>query len=175
MTSLADLSSEARALLEHQTIEVPSWAYGNSGTRFKVFGSPGTPRNPYEKIADAAQVNRFTGHAPRVSLHIPWDKVDDYSDLAGYARDHGVTIGMINSNVFQDDDYKLGSLCNPDAGGAAEGGRPPPRVHRDHAGHRQPRTEDLAGRRAQLSRSGRPALAPGAAGRGPPPGVRRTR
>ena len=115
MTSLADLSSEARTLLEQQTIEVPSWAYGNSGTRFKVFGSPGTPRNPYEKIADAAQVNRFTGHAPRVSLHIPWDKVDDYSDLARFARDHGVTIGMINSNVFQDDDYKLGSLCNPDA------------------------------------------------------------
>ncbi|SNU02498.1 L-rhamnose isomerase / sugar isomerase [Ruaniaceae bacterium KH17] len=103
-----------KAALASQTIEVPSWAYGNSGTRFKVFGSPGTPRDPYEKIADAAQVNRFTGAAPRVSLHIPWDKVDDFTDLSNYATDLGVRLGVINSNVFQDDDYKLGSLTNAD-------------------------------------------------------------
>lgn len=111
--TLSDLTQEQRKLLDEQTIEVPSWAYGNSGTRFKVFGSAGTPRDPYEKIADAAQVHKFTGIAPRVSLHIPWDKVDDYSDLARHASDLGVRIGMINSNVFQDDDYKYGSLCNP--------------------------------------------------------------
>ncbi|OJX96215.1 MAG: L-rhamnose isomerase [Micrococcales bacterium 73-15] len=101
--------------LAAQAIEVPSWAYGNSGTRFKVFGSPGTPRDPFEKIADAAQVNLFTGAAPRVSLHIPWDRVDDLAALARYARDLGVEIGTINSNVFQDDDYRLGSLTNADA------------------------------------------------------------
>ena len=74
-------------------IETPSWAYGNSGTRFKVFGAPGVPRNPYEKIADAAQVHALTGLAPRVSLHIPWDRVDDYAGLATFAKEHGVAFG----------------------------------------------------------------------------------
>ena len=95
-------------------IEVPSWAYGNSGTRFKVFAKVGVPRDPYEKIADAAQVNKFTGAVPTVALHIPWDKVKDYAHFAAYAKDLGVTIGTINSNTFQDDQYKLGSVCNPD-------------------------------------------------------------
>ncbi|GIH73973.1 hypothetical protein Plo01_04020 [Planobispora longispora] len=81
-------------------IETPSWAYGNSGTRFKVFAQPGVPRDPYEKIADAAQVHAFTGAAPTVALHIPWDRVDDYADLARHARGLGVGIGAINSNVF---------------------------------------------------------------------------
>ncbi len=96
------------------SVEVPSWAYGNSGTRFKVFGQPGVPRDPYEKIADAAQVNAFTGAAPRVSLHIPWDRVDDYAKLAAFAHDHGLAIGAINSNLFQQDEYMLGSLCHAD-------------------------------------------------------------
>jgi L-rhamnose isomerase / sugar isomerase len=95
-------------------IEVPSWAYGNSGTRFKVFSQLGVPRDPYEKIADAAQVNKFTGAVPTVALHIPWDKVKDYAHFAAYAKDLGVTLGTINSNTFQDDQYKLGSVCNPD-------------------------------------------------------------
>ncbi|GAA0460690.1 L-rhamnose isomerase [Actinoplanes capillaceus] len=101
--------------LDGFTIEVPSWAYGNSGTRFKVFTRPGGPRNPYEKISDAAQVNRVTGLANRVSLHIPWDLVDDWPDLRAHADKLGVQIGAINSNLFQDDDYRLGSLCHPDA------------------------------------------------------------
>src|SRR3954449_3556546 len=102
------------AQLEHQAIELPSWAFGNSGTRFKVFSQPGVPRSPEEKIADAAVVHRFTGVAPSVALHIPWDKVDDYAKLAAFAEEHGVRLGAINSNVFQDDDYKLGSVTNPD-------------------------------------------------------------
>lgn len=72
------------------------------------------PRDPYEKLADAAQVHAFTGMAPTVALHIPWDRVDDYAALARHARDLGVGIGAINSNVFQDDDYKLGSVTHPD-------------------------------------------------------------
>ena len=100
--------------LRQQRIETPSWAYGNSGTRFKVFAQQGVPRDPYEKLADAAQVHRYTGVAPTVALHIPWDKVDDYEDLARHASEQGVTIGAINSNVFQDDDYKLGSVTHPD-------------------------------------------------------------
>ncbi|WP_277208024.1 L-rhamnose isomerase [Isoptericola croceus] len=102
------------AILDRLAIEVPSWAYGNSGTRFKVFATPGTPRNPEEKIADAAQVHRLTGLAPTVALHIPWDKVDDYAALRRYANDQGVTLGTINSNTFQDDVYKLGSLTHTD-------------------------------------------------------------
>lgn len=104
----------AKSALRQQTIELPSWAFGNSGTRFKVFGQPGVPRDPFEKLADAAQVHQYTGVAPRVSLHIPWDLVDDFGVLARHAEDLGVQIGMINSNVFQDDDFMLGSLAHPD-------------------------------------------------------------
>jgi len=106
--------SEIAGLLEGQAIEVPSWAYGNSGTRFKVFGSPGTPRTVEEKVADAATVNRFTGLAPLVSLHIPWDLVDDFGALRRHAEDLGIGLGTINSNTFQDDDYKLGALTHTD-------------------------------------------------------------
>ncbi|HLV74086.1 L-rhamnose isomerase/sugar isomerase [Actinomadura hallensis] len=100
--------------LRRQQIETPSWAYGNSGTRFKVFAQQGVPRTPQEKIDDAAQVHRFTGVAPRVAVHIPWDRVDDYAALAAYAEERGVRIGAVNTNVFQDDDYMLGSVTNPD-------------------------------------------------------------
>ncbi|QYJ03021.1 L-rhamnose isomerase [Nocardioides panacisoli] len=101
-------------LLEGQAIEVPSWAYGNSGTRFKVFGSPGTPRTVEEKVADAATVHRFTGLAPKVALHIPWDMVDDFGALRRHAEDLGVALGTINSNTFQDEDYKFGGLTHSD-------------------------------------------------------------
>ena len=101
-------------LLETQAIELPSWAFGNSGTRFKVFPTAGTPRTPQEKIADAAKVNELTALAPSVALHIPWDKVDDYAALSAYAQDLGVSLGTINSNTFQDEDYKFGSLTHID-------------------------------------------------------------
>lgn len=107
--------SQVKAVLDRLKIETPSWAYGNSGTRFKVFAQPGVPRDPFEKIADAAQVNRYTGAAPSVALHIPWDKVEDYAKLAAHAKELGVVLGTINSNTFQDDEYKLGSVCNPDS------------------------------------------------------------
>jgi L-rhamnose isomerase / sugar isomerase len=107
-------SRSARDVLKTQRIELPSWAFGNSGTRFKVFAQKGVPRTPYEKIDDAAQVHRFTGVAPTVALHIPWDKVDDYDDLARHASEQGVGLGTINSNTFQDDDYMLGSITHSD-------------------------------------------------------------
>ncbi|MGV8885664.1 MAG: L-rhamnose isomerase [Microbacteriaceae bacterium] len=107
----ADISDR----LASQAIELPSWAFGNAGTRFKVFSTPGTPRTAEEKIADAAKVNELTGLAPTVALHIPWDKVDDYAALRAFAIDHGVDLGTINSNTFQDDDYKFGSLTHTDA------------------------------------------------------------
>jgi L-rhamnose isomerase / sugar isomerase len=100
--------------LERQAIELPSWAFGNSGTRFKVFARAGVPRDPFEKVADAAEVHRFTGLAPSVALHIPWDRVDDVGKLVAHADDLGVRLGTINTNTFQDDDYMLGSLCHVD-------------------------------------------------------------
>ena len=107
-------AAEVKAVLKRLAIETPSWAYGNSGTRFKVFGQPGVPRDPYEKVADAAQVHKYTGAAPTVALHIPWDKVADYANFSEHAKSLGVSLGTINSNTFQDDDYLLGSVCNPD-------------------------------------------------------------
>ena len=107
--------SKIAARLAEQRIELPSWAFGNSGTRFKVFAQAGVPRDPFEKIADAAQVHRYTGLAPTVALHIPWDKVDSYAALRKHAQDHGIGLGTINSNTFQDDDYKLGSVTHADA------------------------------------------------------------
>ncbi|HEY8060640.1 MAG TPA: L-rhamnose isomerase [Acidimicrobiales bacterium] len=102
------------ATLRAQRIELPSWAFGNSGPRFKVFAQPGVPRDPYEKLADAAQVHAVTGLAPSVALHIPWDQVDDFDKLVRHAEDLGVRLGTINTNTFQDDDYMLGSLCHVD-------------------------------------------------------------
>ncbi|WP_055618867.1 L-rhamnose isomerase [Streptomyces sp. JHA19] len=111
MTELAAV----KAALKSQAVETPSWAYGNSGTRFKVFAQQGVPRSPWEKLDDAAQVHAFTGAAPTVALHIPWDRVDDYAALARHAEDRGLMLGTINSNTFQDDAYRLGSVCHPDA------------------------------------------------------------
>ncbi|WP_333773964.1 L-rhamnose isomerase [Streptomyces sp. IBSBF 3136] len=111
MTDLAAV----KAALKSQAVETPSWAYGNSGTRFKVFAQEGVPRTAREKLADAAKVHEFTGVAPTVALHIPWDEVDDYAALAGFAEEHGVGLGAINSNTFQDDAYRLGSICHPEA------------------------------------------------------------
>lgn len=108
------MSRKTLALLGQQAIELPSWAFGNSGTRFKVFSSAGAPRNVFEKVSDAAQVNKYTGLAPSVALHIPWDAVTDYRALKDHAEAEGVVLGTINSNLFQDDDYRLGSLTHPD-------------------------------------------------------------
>ncbi|MFD6249058.1 L-rhamnose isomerase [Streptomyces roseolus] len=113
-----------KAALAAQRIETPSWGYGNSGTRFKVFAQPGVPRDPYEKLDDAAEVHARTGVAPKVSLHIPWDRVDDYAALGAYAKERGLELGAVNSNTFQEDDYRLGSVCHPD-----------PKVRRKAVGH----------------------------------------
>jgi L-rhamnose isomerase / sugar isomerase len=110
MKAFSDVTGD----LERQAIELPSWAFGNSGTRFKVFAQPGVPRDPFEKVADAAQVHAHTGIAPSVALHIPWDLVDDFDKLRRHAEDLGVRLGTINTNTFQDDDYMLGSLCHVD-------------------------------------------------------------
>jgi L-rhamnose isomerase/sugar isomerase len=105
---------EIKTKLKALKIETPSWGYGDSGTRFKVFKKEGVPRNPFEKLEDAAQVHRFTGLCPSVAIHIPWDKVDDYGKLKRHAENLGLSIGAVNPNLFQEDDYMLGSVTNSD-------------------------------------------------------------
>jgi L-rhamnose isomerase / sugar isomerase len=110
--------TEAEAL-EHigrLEVETPSWGYGNSGTRFHVFPWPGAARDAYERIADAALVHRLTGCCPSVAIHVPWDRVDDWQELASFAEERGLRIGAVNPNLFGDDAYRLGSLANPDPG-----------------------------------------------------------
>ena len=101
--------------LSHLVIETPSWGYGDSGTRFGVFPQPGRPRDVLEKIDDAAEVHRLTGTAGAVALHFPWDAVSDYGALRAHIEARGLRVGAVNPNLFQDPDYKLGSLAHPDA------------------------------------------------------------
>ncbi|HVO70101.1 MAG TPA: L-rhamnose isomerase [Aggregatilineaceae bacterium] len=105
--------AQVKTRLKQQHIETPSWGYGDSGTRFKVFPWPGAARNIHEKLADAAYIHKLSGIAPSVAIHIPWDKTDDWRALKQEAQSLGVQIGAVNPNVFQDVEYKLGSLCNP--------------------------------------------------------------
>ncbi|MGO4270066.1 L-rhamnose isomerase [Paenibacillus sp. TAF58] len=101
-----------KAKLKALKVETPSWGYGDSGTRFKVYKQNGVPRNPFEKFEDAAQVHKLTGVCPSVAIHIPWDKVDDYAKLKQHASNLGVSIGAVNPNLFQEDDYIFGSVTN---------------------------------------------------------------
>jgi L-rhamnose isomerase / sugar isomerase len=96
-------------------IETPSWGYGDSGTRFATFQQPGRPRDVFERVDDAAEVHRLTGTAGAVALHFPWDTVDDLAALREHIAGQGLRVGAVNPNLFQDADYKLGSICHPDA------------------------------------------------------------
>ena len=170
MTETAAL--EQVAALE---IETPSWGYGNSGTRFHVYPWPGAARTVRERIDDAALVHRLTGCCPSVALHIPWDRVDDWPTLRDYATERGIRIGAINPNLFSDDAYRLGSICNPDPRRAGQGARPLPRVRRDRAAGRFHDHQPVAGRRDELPRPGRPARPACAARRRPGRAVRPAR
>ncbi|MEA3336315.1 MAG: L-rhamnose isomerase [Chloroflexota bacterium] len=101
--------------LKRQHVETPSWGYANSGTRFKAFAWPGAATTTQEKLDDAAMVHRMTGIAPTVAVHIPWDRPEDgdFDGMCQYAEAQGIRIGAVNPNVFQDDQYRLGSLGNP--------------------------------------------------------------
>jgi L-rhamnose isomerase/sugar isomerase len=108
---VTDLTDAFRDLV----IETPSWGYADSGTRFGVFPQPGRPRHTLDKLDDAAEVHRLTGTAGAVALHFPWDEVDDYDALRGEIESRGLRVGAVNPNLFQDPDYKLGSVTHPDA------------------------------------------------------------
>ena len=120
----ADLAAQGidveavKSHIKNHKIETPSWGYANSGTRFKAFAWPGAASSTQEKLDDAAMVHKLTGIAPTVAIHIPWDRPanDDYDGMRQYAEERGIRIGAVNPNVFQDDEYRLGSLGNPDRG-----------------------------------------------------------
>jgi L-rhamnose isomerase/sugar isomerase len=105
----------AEDALGRLVIETPSWGYGDSGTRFGTFPQPGRPRDAFERIDDAAEVHRVTGSAGAVALHFPWDAVEDYAALREHIEARGLRVGAVNPNLFQDPDYKLGSITHPDA------------------------------------------------------------
>lgn len=113
---MAGSMSEVERKLATLEIETPSWGYGDSGTRFATFRQPGRPRNVFERIDDAAEVHRLTGSAPAVALHFPWDAVEDFGSLRAHVESQGLRIGAVNPNLFQDYEYRLGSVANPDAG-----------------------------------------------------------
>ncbi len=115
LTALGIHVEQVKDKLKQQRIETPSWGYGNSGTRFKTFAWPGAARNIHERLADAGYIHKLTGIAPTIAIHIPWDKTSDYDALKDEARSHGISIGAVNPNLFQDDKYKLGSITNPSA------------------------------------------------------------
>lgn len=108
---MTDVEARVRELV----IETPSWGYGDSGTRFGTFPQPGRPRDVFERVDDAAEVHRLTGTAGAVALHFPWDRVDDFGALREHIEARGLKVGAVNPNLFQDPDYKLGSVTHPDA------------------------------------------------------------
>ena len=133
-----------KTVLRRQRIELPSWAFGNSGTRFKVFAQPGVPRDPFEKIADAAQVHRYTGVAPSVALHIPWDRVDDYAELAGARRGPRHRARHDQRQRLPGRRLQARQRHQPRPADPAQGAGPPARVRRRH-GRRPARATSSCG------------------------------
>jgi L-rhamnose isomerase/sugar isomerase len=104
--------------LDRFSIETPSWGYADTGTRFGKFLQDAAATTAAEKLADAGEVHRLTGCCPSVAVHVLWDFGDDQDpkEVAALAKSHGVRIGSINPNVFQDQCYKFGSLAHRDEG-----------------------------------------------------------
>ena len=113
----ADLSQAFQALDSFQ-IEIPSWGFANTGTRFGKFVQAAAASTIEEKFSDAAEVNRLTGVTPTLALHVLWDLPNglaDVPEVKNLEELHGIRAGSINPNLFQDQEYKFGSLCNPSA------------------------------------------------------------
>ena len=158
-------STPSSARSEPSPSRRPSWGYGDSGTRFAVFPQPGRPRTVFERLDDAAEVHRLTGAAPAVALHFPWDAVDDLGELRAHAEALGLRIGAVNPNLFQDPDYKLGSVTHPDAAIRDKAVAHLVECVEIAARARLDRAVAVVRRRHQLRRPGRPARTPRAADR----------
>ncbi len=112
------LFDKAAQALDAFQIEIPSWGFANTGTRFGKFVQAQAASTLEEKFADAAEVKKLTGATPTIALHVLWDLpngVKDCAEVKQLEKQFGVRSGSINPNLFQDQDYKYGSLCNPSA------------------------------------------------------------
>ena len=101
--------------LKQQVIELPSWAVGNSGTRYGVFREDSAARNVWDKIDDCAEIQRHVGICPVMATHVSWDVTEsgDYLPVREYAEKKGLTIGTLHPNTFMGQQYRLGSICSP--------------------------------------------------------------
>jgi L-rhamnose isomerase / sugar isomerase len=104
-----------KARIKNLVIELPSWAVGNSGTRYGVFRQPGAARSIWEKVDDCAEIQRVLGVCPVMASHVNWDKTNDgrYEPVRAYAAEKGLRIGTVHPNTFLGQEYKFGSVCNP--------------------------------------------------------------
>lgn len=112
---IEEIAAKAQAF----SVAVPSWGTGTGGTRFARFPGLAEPRNIFEKLEDCAVINNLVRCTPAVSPHFPWDRVDDFSELKGFADNLGLVFDAVNSNTFQDQNgqahsYKYGSLTHTD-------------------------------------------------------------
>jgi len=105
----------AKTALKKQHIETPSWGYGKMGTRFKVFTSTADACNVYEKVDDASFVNKLTGISSSLALMFPWDVTDDWVGLRQYAEKQGMTIGALMPSLWEEEEFKFGSICHSDS------------------------------------------------------------
>src|SRR5215470_10325441 len=111
------LTEKAWAALDRLRVELPSWGFANTGTRFGKFLQPAAAATLEEKFSDAGEVHRLTGACPTLALHVLWDFPDGLasaSRVASLADRHGVRPGSINPNLFEEQQYKFGSFGNPD-------------------------------------------------------------
>src|SRR5580700_1290098 len=115
-TSESEVLEYAFKVLDAFQVEIPSWGFANTGTRFGKFVQPAAAATLEEKFSDAAEVQRLTGSTPTLALHVLWDLpngIQDVSEVLTLATRFGVRPGSINPNLFQNQEYKFGSLCNP--------------------------------------------------------------
>ena len=112
-----DFLQRVTGALDHFQIELPSWGFADTGTRFGKFLQEGAAIDLADKLADAGEVNKLTGCCPKVATHILWDYDEGVapSEVVELAKTNGVQLGSMNPNLFQDQEYRLGSLCNADA------------------------------------------------------------
>ena len=122
MTSDAEpdgnLAQRAFGILDAFQIEIPSWGFANTGTRFGKFMQGAAATTIEEKFSDAAEVHRLAGSTPTMALHVLWDLpggLEDVAKVQTLESQFGIRAGSINPNLFQDQEYKFGSLCNPSA------------------------------------------------------------
>lgn len=115
---LTDSGIDVAAVLtaiKEQVIELPSWAVGDSGTRYGVFRQASAARNIWDKIDDCAEIQRVVGVCPVMASHVSWDVTDDgqYEPVRAYAAERGLRIGTVHPNTFMGQQFRLGSICSP--------------------------------------------------------------